>query len=76
MKTPNGMHIYNGEQIITVGRRENTLEANLASAIRKVRAGQVAQLPDGALWLRLDARKDPDGAAWVRCFEDEPGGRR
>ena len=67
MKTPNGMHIYNGEQIITVGRRENTHQENMVLAYRKVRVGQVAQLPDGALWLRLNARKDPDGAAWVRC---------
>lgn len=67
MKTPNGMHILSGERVIPVGRRDYTLEANLASAYRKVRVGQVAQLPNGSRWLRVDMRKDPDGAAWVRC---------
>ena len=68
METPNGMHILSGERVIPVGRRDYTLEANLASASRKVRVGQVAQLPDGEMWLRVDIRKDPDGAAWVLCF--------
>lgn len=51
---------------IQVGRADWTLAANLASAKRRVKIGQIAKWRGSELeWLRVDARKDSDHAEWI-----------
>ena len=49
---------------VRVGDPNYKLDPNLDLAVKTVKVGQVAVLPDGSEWLRIDARKN-DGEALI-----------
>ena len=53
---------------VRVGSVFHTLARNLRHA--RVRIGQIAVLPDGTKYLRIDARKNPDRSAWTLVREE------